>query len=56
MGLVSIGAERGHGFVVKPEYDGDQRLIRTDDDREPTCCDGGPHGLLEFDATSRQAG
>ncbi|MBR7839485.1 hypothetical protein KDL01_39885 [Actinospica durhamensis] len=50
-----IEAEPGHRFTVKPEHNGDPRLIYADDDREPLRCDGGPRGLLDFDATRRQA-
>lgn len=42
-------------FVVKPEHDGDPRLIHGDDEAEPLHCDGGPRGLLDLDATRRQA-
>lgn len=50
-----IDAGRGEGFAVRPEHDGDPRLLHGDGDREPLHCDGGPRGLLDFAATRRQA-
>lgn len=50
-----IDAGHGDRFAVKPEHDGDPRLIHADDDREPLRCDGGPRGLLDFAATRQQA-
>ncbi|MGI5239870.1 hypothetical protein [Dactylosporangium sp. CA-139066] len=50
-----IDASRGYRFAVRPEHDGDPRLVHGDDDLEPLHCDGGPRGLLDFDATRRQA-
>ncbi|WP_344134344.1 hypothetical protein [Luedemannella flava] len=50
-----IDAGRGYRFAVKPEHDGDPRLIHGDDDPEPLHCDGGPRGLLDFDAMRQQA-
>jgi hypothetical protein len=49
-------------FVVKPQYDGDPRLIHQPTypsggprDRWPLRCDGGPRGLLDFDAARNTA-
>ena len=56
-----IDAGEGERFAVKPEHDGDPRLIHCDPDeiigyqREPLRCDGGPRGLLDFDASRREA-
>lgn len=50
-----IDAGWGDRFAVKPEHDGDARLIHADDEREPLRCDGGPRGLLDFAATRQQA-
>ncbi|GAA3453781.1 hypothetical protein [Dactylosporangium matsuzakiense] len=44
-----------HCFTVRPGYDGDPRLIHGDGDRKPLRCDGGPRGLLDFEATRRRA-
>lgn len=42
-------------FAVKPEHDGDPRLIYGDPEyeRETLRCDGGPRGLLDFGAPHR---
>ena len=47
----------GHGtrFAVRPQHDGDPRLIHGDAETGPLACVGGPRGLLDFDATRRQA-
>jgi hypothetical protein len=50
-----IDAGRGYRFAVRPEHDGDPRLVHGKDDPEPLHCDGGPRGLLDFDATRQQA-
>jgi hypothetical protein len=50
-----IDAGLGGRFAVRPEHDGDPRLIHGDDEAEPLHCDGGPRGLLDFHATRRQA-
>ncbi|SBT40730.1 hypothetical protein [Micromonospora auratinigra] len=40
---------------MRPEHQGDPRLIYGDHEAEPLHCAGGPRGLLDFDATRRQA-
>ncbi|WP_030435745.1 hypothetical protein [Actinoplanes subtropicus] len=45
----------GSRFAVRPEHDGDPRLVYGDDEAEPLRCDGGPRGLLDFPATRRHA-
>ncbi|GAA1972380.1 hypothetical protein [Catenulispora subtropica] len=55
-----IDAGEDQRFVVKPEHDGDPRLIHSDPDavgyqRQPLRCDGGPRGLLDFNASRREA-
>ncbi|MFE0458916.1 hypothetical protein ACFW1A_06595 [Kitasatospora sp. NPDC058965] len=48
-------------FAVRPEHDGDPRLIFATHpngeprERQPLRCDGGPRGLLDFDATRAAA-
>lgn len=49
-------------FAVRPAHDGDPRLIHqpthpsgSPRDRQPLRCDGGPRGLLDFDATRAHA-
>ena len=54
---VDAGRQR---FAVKPRHDGDPRLIHADPvvvgtPHEPLRCDGGPRGLLDFDACRRAA-
>lgn len=54
---VDAGRQR---FAVKPRHDGDPRLIHADPivvgtPHEPLRCDGGPRGLLDFDACRRSA-
>jgi hypothetical protein len=51
--VISAGSDSR--FAVRPEHDGDPRLVYGDHEREPLRCDGGPRGLLDFDATRRQA-
>lgn len=53
-----IGAGGEEGFVVRPGYEGDPRLLYGEpwpgeepSGRVPGCCDGGPRGLLDFAAT-----
>ncbi|MFS4095857.1 hypothetical protein [Streptomyces sp. AF1A] len=48
------------GFAVGPEFDGDPRLIfgttsSAGRPRRPLRCDGGPRGLLDFEATKAEA-
>jgi hypothetical protein len=50
-----IDAGLGNRFAVRPEHDGDPRLVHGDDGPEPLRCDGGPRGLLDFAATRRHA-
>lgn len=55
-----IDAGVGERFAVRPAHDGDARLIHGDPNdgchpREPLRCDGGPRGMLDFDATRREA-
>lgn len=52
----------GSRFAVRPEYDGDPRLIHESTypsgqprDRQPLLCDGGPRALLDFEATKAHA-
>jgi hypothetical protein len=56
-----IGAGENR-FAIKPEYDGDPRLIHqrfwpggAAREQVPLHCDGGPRGLLDFDATRARA-
>lgn len=54
---VDAGRQR---FAVQPRHDGDPRLIHADPvvvgiPHEPLRCDGGPRGLLDFDASRRAA-
>lgn len=53
-----IDAGEGERFAVKPEHDGDPRLVHGDPDvigyqRETLRCDGGPRGLLDFGGSHR---
>ena len=50
-----VDAGPGYRFAVIPGHEGDPRLIHGDDVPEPLHCDGGPRGLLDFDAMRRQA-
>lgn len=57
-----IGAGDEDRFAVRPECDGDPRLIFESAcppgqprDRRPLRCDGGPRGLLDFEATKAEA-
>lgn len=57
-----IDADDEDGFAVRPEFDDDPRLIHEPTypagqprARRPLRCDGGPRGLLDFEATKARA-